>query len=109
MKSQFNRFAEFDKVSTMLQMCPFLLNFRFSLNKALLPLNRENSLISPNENALKELNVWKGFLLDKDEWFPICHFKTTLPFALKLPSPTQQVSQRNRFGQLTLAQCGGFR
>jgi hypothetical protein len=55
------------------QMCPFLLNFRFNLNKTLASFGPNVDLITMSDEALHELNVWKQFLLNVDNWLPICH------------------------------------
>jgi hypothetical protein len=55
------------------QMCPFLLNFKFNLNKSLSAFKSDSDLIKLNTNATEELSVWKGFLMDENKWYPICH------------------------------------
>jgi hypothetical protein len=63
-------------------MCPFLLNFCFNLNKALANSN-SNPIISLSDDALRELNVWKNFLLDNANWCPICHPSYPPPICTK--------------------------
>jgi hypothetical protein len=55
------------------QMCPFLLVFRFNLNKILARLSIPGSTVEPiTQEAIQELFVWFNFLNDNDNWFPIC-------------------------------------
>ncbi len=54
------------------QMAPFLSTFRFNLNKTL-----ASCIVSEpvrlSDDTLQELNVWRNFLMDGREWWPICH------------------------------------
>jgi hypothetical protein len=66
------------------QMCPFLLNFRFNLNKSLALFVNESEKITLSEAAGQELNVWKNFLLSEEKWFPICHPVSHPPICTKI-------------------------
>jgi hypothetical protein len=55
------------------QMCPFLLCFRFNLNKILASLSIPGPVEETiSSEAKQELFVWFNFLNDNENWFPIC-------------------------------------
>jgi hypothetical protein len=64
------------------QMAPFLSFFRFNLNKTLASCNTSEPVMLPDE-ALQELNVWKNFLLDEQNWWPICRPQQAPPICTK--------------------------
>jgi hypothetical protein len=55
------------------QMSPFLLSFRFNLNKTLAACSNVVDPVSLSDATLQELNVWRNFLLDSEKWYPICN------------------------------------
>jgi hypothetical protein len=65
------------------QLCPFLLNFKFNLNKTLSTFNSDSDLVELSVNAKEEMAVWKGFLLDENKWYPICHPQHPPPICTK--------------------------
>jgi hypothetical protein len=65
------------------QLCPFLLNFKFNLNKTLSTFKSDSDLVELSLNAKKEMAVWKGFLLDENKWYPICHPQHPPPICTK--------------------------
>jgi hypothetical protein len=66
------------------QMCPFLCNFRFNLNKTLAACNVMPEPVTVPDPAFQELNVWRNFLLDEEEWVPICHPPHPPPICTKI-------------------------
>jgi hypothetical protein len=83
------------------QMCPFLLNFRFNLNKSLANCSVTEELVLPDA-TLHELKIWKKFLLKDQEWCPIAHPVHHHPSARKRFSRTQQALEKKEFGLETL-------
>jgi hypothetical protein len=64
------------------QMAPFLSTFRFNLNKTL-----ASCIVSEpvrlSDDTLNELTVWRNFLMDKREWWPICRPQLAPPICTK--------------------------
>jgi hypothetical protein len=56
------------------QMCPFMNNFRYHLNKLLATLTNGSTvkLLLDKESKI-DLQVWYNFLRDQKNWIPICH------------------------------------
>ncbi len=56
------------------QMCPFMNNFRYYLNKLLATLiNGSTQKLPLNAESKNDLKVWYNFLQDQKNWIPICH------------------------------------
>jgi hypothetical protein len=56
------------------QMCPFMNNFRYHLNKLLATLINGSTLKLPLSTESKnDLQVWYNFLQYQKNWIPICH------------------------------------
>jgi hypothetical protein len=65
------------------QMAPFLANFRFNLNKTLASCIKTEPVILSDE-TLQELVVWKNFLLDEIQFWPICRPQQSPPICTKV-------------------------
>jgi hypothetical protein len=67
------------------QMCPFMNNFRYHLNKLLATLINDSSpKLLLNIESTNDLRVWLNFLQDQSNWIPICHPVDHPPLCTKI-------------------------
>ena len=72
------------RLNNIAQMCPFLKCFTYPLYKNLAKIeNSKGEKIYLSTNSKQDLNVWANFLLDKNEWHPICAMYYHPPISCK--------------------------
>jgi hypothetical protein len=65
------------------QMAPFLSTFRFNFNRTLATcISSEPVRLS--DETLQELNIWRNFLMDEREWWPIYCPQLAPPLCTKI-------------------------